>query len=224
MRALARAAVLAVTLGLPACARNGDGAAADAPAPAPPVVERPPLPQAPADRPPSRRDTIQIEGNPEPVELRLVRSPADFPMPFTTYATSDFVVEPARRGDDPAVRFIAAFGGRRNDRAFVEVLAYPAGLSETEALARAQRAGTDEGGGALVPAERPLPRWAIGAWRLQGRGPDGMVLGGVSVGRHGPRRFHVLTRYPAEYADGFGPRAQVILDEWRWANGSTLGG
>src|SRR5690606_4159180 len=72
---------------------------------------------ATAARPQTRVDTLYLEGMPEPVELTLVRSPAGFPLPFSTYATDDFIVEPAGSDvqGDPAVRFIAAFGGVRND-------------------------------------------------------------------------------------------------------------
>ena len=223
MRPQARAAVLAAALALPGCTPKGGDAVAGGPTPAPPGVEQPALPGPAADRPPFRRDTIQIEGTPTPVELRLVRSPADFSTPFTTYAPTDFIIEVAGQGENRAVRFIAAFGGRRNDRAFMDVVMYPPGLSEADALARAQRTGFEASDGAdFSPAEGPP--WAIRAWRIQGRGREGMVLGGVHVGRHGARYFHVLTRYPAEYADGFGPRARVILDEWRWGDGSALGG
>ena len=33
----------------------------------------------------------------------------------------------------------------------------------------------------------------------------------------------MLQSYPAEYADGIGPRVKVILEEWRWEYGSGLG-
>lgn len=178
---------------------------------------------ATAARPQMRVDTLLLEGTAEPVELTLVRAPDGFPLPFSTYATSDFIVEStASKGDDdPAVRFIAAFGGVRNDDAFLEVAAYPAGLTEAQATARAERA-VGAGGNVVAPEEGSMD-WAVRQWRLSTRDPSGgVILGFAALGRHDGRWFHILARYPGEYADGFGPRADLILEHWRWDDGAPL--
>ncbi|HEX7089997.1 MAG TPA: hypothetical protein VF192_07660 [Longimicrobiales bacterium] len=178
---------------------------------------------AAAARPETRMDTLLLEGTAEPVELGLVRAPAGFPMPFSTYTTGDFVVEAAESeaDGDPAARFVAAFGGVRNDDALLEVAAYPPGVTEAEAIARAERA-VGAGADVVAPGETSL-RWATREWRLSRRAPGGgWILGFAGLGRHGGRWFHVLARYPGEYADGFGPRAAMILDHWRWADGAPL--
>lgn len=177
---------------------------------------------AAAARPQTRTDTLLLEGTAEPVELVLVRAPAGFPLPFSTYATGDFIVEPAEsEGGDPAVRFIAAFGGVRNDEAFLEVAAHPPGETEAEAAGRAERAA-GEGGDVVAPGEPGL-EWAVRRWRIARRDPrGGWILGFAGLGRHGDRWFHVLARYPGEYGDGFGPRADLILEHWRWDDGAPL--
>ncbi|HEY8468403.1 MAG TPA: hypothetical protein VIL18_02115 [Longimicrobiales bacterium] len=167
-------------------------------------------------------DTLLLEGMAEPVELPLVPAPDGFPLPFSTYATGDFIVEAAESGDgDAAVRFIAAFGGVRNADAFLEIAAYPAGSAEAEAVARAERA-VGAGGNVVAPEEASM-RWAVRQWRLTTRDPrGGWILGFAGLGRHADRWFHILARYPGEYADGFGPRADLILEHWRWGDGTPL--
>ena len=36
------------------------------------------------------------------------------------------------------------------------------------------------------------------------------------LGLHGDRYFRLTMHYPLEYGGGFGPRAELILNEWRW--------
>jgi len=173
-------------------------------------------------RPQTRVDTLLLEGTAEPVELVLVRAPAGFPLPFSTYTTGDFIVEAAEsEGGDPAMRFIAAFGGVRNDGAFLEVAVHPPGESEAEAAAHTERA-VGAGGDVVAPGEPGLD-WAVRRWRIGRRDPrGGRILGFAALGRHGDRWFHVLARYPGEYGDGFGPRADLILEHWRWDDGAPL--
>lgn len=177
---------------------------------------------AAAARPQTRMDTLMLEGTAEPVELRLARAPAGFPLPFSTYTTDGFIVEAAGSEDgDPAVRFIVAFGGVRNDEAFLEVTAHPPGETEAEAAARAERA-VGEGGEVVAPEEASMD-WAVRQWRLLRRDPrGGVILGFAALGRHDGRWFHILARYPGDYADGFGPRADLILEHWRWEDGTPL--
>ena len=174
-------------------------------------------------RPQTRVDTLFLEGMAEPVTLTLVRAPNEFPLPFSTYTAGDFIVESvaSTANGESAVRFIAAFGGVRNDEAFLEVAAYPAGTTEAEAAARAERAVGARGH--VVAAGEASMEWAVRQWRLEARDPrGGWTLGFAGLGRHGDRWFHILARYPAEYADGFGPRAGLILEHWRWDDGTAL--
>ena len=195
-----------------------------APAGEAPEVEDPPLPRADAtadttaapaqavpgaERPETRRDTIMLEGMPEPVTLRLFRTPGGFPLPFSTYFPEDMIAEVTPSGEE--VRFVAAFGGQRNDSAFVAARVYPEGATEEEARARLRAAL----GGAVERASEPAYGWGEEEYVRQGAGTVGRGV----LGRHAGRLFHVVVRYPAEYGDGFGPRAGTILDEWRWGDG-----
>ncbi|MBW3534513.1 MAG: hypothetical protein KY453_04755 [Gemmatimonadetes bacterium] len=170
-----------------------------------------------SERPATRTDTLLVEGMPEPVELRLVRSPDGFPLPFSTYAPAEFRVEQAMREGQPAVRFVAAFGGVRSEDAFVEIALYPAGGGQAAALERAALS--------MDPSAEPEILdgsglgWAELGWRWRGGGADGPYVAHFLLGHHGERWFQVLRRYPPEYAEGFVPRAEVILESLRWGDG-----
>lgn len=178
---------------------------------------------APA-RPATVRDTIRVEGMAEPVTLRLYAPSQGFPLPFTTYLPDEMTAEPV---GGEGVRFEARFGGAPNRDAFVYLFVHPA--DETEDAARETVRAVAESYGPIRefaevdPAHR-FP-WSIVQFRFdgrqQGREP---VVGAVGLGRHAGRLFHVIVQYPLEYGDGFPPRAQRILDRWRWADGSSLGG
>src|SRR5690606_41078517 len=72
-------------------------------------------------------------------------------------------------------------------------------------------------------SDQTSPDWAVRQWRIAERDPrGGWILGFAGLGRHAGRWFHILARYPGEYADGFGPRAERILEHWRWADGAPL--
>jgi hypothetical protein len=163
-------------------------------------------------------DTILIEGMPELVQLRLIREPAGFGAPFSTYVPEGFQVETNATDSVPAVRFVAAFGGVLNPAAFLEVALYPESISREDAM---RRAGSDLPAGARVPEPEAVP-WATAEWRARGRDAHGPFTGVVRLTSHGERFVRVMMRYPLEYGDGLPPRAAVILEEWRWGDGSPL--
>jgi hypothetical protein len=180
----------------------------------PPVPEARPLPA----RPELLLDSVRIEGDWQRAELRLVRSPAGFEPPFTTYLPSGLEVHFEVPDSAPSVRFIAAFGGRVNPEAFLQVRVYPEGT--TRAAAEREVTAYLAGRG---PRQDQVTRsegwpWTEAAWDFHyGAGPDtGGYLGTMGLGRYGNRFFHVLAHYPAEYGDGVGPRFHRILQEWRW--------
>lgn len=202
---------------LAACAPRGEQEADDPPVPAADTAREVPAEAAgPTSRPELRHDTIAVEGMPEPVTLRLYRTPPGFPLPFSTYVPEDMVAESAESaasGQGEAVRFVAAFGGRRTDSAYVLVRVHPEGV--TEQAARQTLRAAAGGGTAAPPGEHRHP-WALAEFS----GSTGATVAHGALGRHQGQFFHVLVRYPAELGDGFGPRAAVLLEEWRWEGGS----
>jgi hypothetical protein len=170
-----------------------------------------PPPAAPS-RPEVREGTITLAGMTEPMTYRLYRSPAGFALPFSTYLPADMQAEGASRGEDEAVRFVTAFGGARNERAFVQLTVHPAGTTLAEAR---ERFAAASGASAEVPAgERAYP------WALEERaGQSAGTIRHGALGEHAGRYFLLLAEYPAEMGDGMGPRIAEIVREWRWTAG-----
>jgi hypothetical protein len=211
LRALLTGALFASALA--ACGPGEPEAGEAPPVAADTTPEIPAQATGPTHRAETLQDTLVLEGTPEPITLRLYRTPPGFPLPFSTYVPTDMAAEPVSSGEGDGVRFVAEFGGVRNDSAAVAVMVYPDGATE-ETARGALRAAT----GAQGPVARDEQRhpWALAEFE---GGTGGSVARGM-VGRHGGRFFHVLVRYPAEYGDGFAPRAAKLLDHWRWEDGS----
>lgn len=228
---------LILSLLLGACG-SGQPPAEDAPAddsvPSPPynletlpqdstvaVARRDSLPPRPA----VLEDSISIEGMAQAERLTLVRSPAGFSPPFTTYLPSQMRVDFVASDTTPSVRFVAAFAGRTNPEAYLQVRLYPPGAAELVARTAVDTylRGRDPRQDNVHPSEGW--QWTIDAYDFQyGAGPQQSgFMGTIGIARHGNRFFHVLAHYPAEYGDGVGPRFERILREWRWEDdGSRL--
>jgi len=172
-------------------------------------------------RAPTMTDSIRIEGMLEASHLRLVRSPAGMQPAFSVYVPESFEVDFDRDGSD-AVRFTAAFAGRANPDAYVQVLFYPPGTSES--LARESVVGFAQSRSPGANAE-PADRfdWAIDQYRFQYGTPASLMTGAIALGVHDGRFFHVLIHYPAEYGDGMGPRVARMLESWRWETAGLAG-
>lgn len=195
-------------LTLAGCGKPAGGSAGEETAPAPPG--RPKL-----ERAATRLDTMQVEGMWDTVTVHLFRTPAGFALPFSTYVPRDLLAEPAP--EEGTVRFVANFDERRNDSVQVAIRAHPGGTSETQARAALAAA---LGGRKVARDENRMTTWSVEEYDLQ----DLDMTGRGMLGRHGDRWFHVVIRFPSEYADGFGPRVRIILQEWRWADtGEPLG-
>lgn len=165
-----------------------------------------------ASRPARRTDTLRVEGSPQPLESRLYRPPWREPLAFSTYVPADMITDAA--GD--TVRFVADFGGERNDSAFMEVVRLPHGVAP-DSIRRATRRLAEQHGLRAGPTSARLP-WAIAEFDFRGAGCSAATCptGTVVLAAHGGRFFRMLWRYPAEYGDGMAPRIRWILEEWRW--------
>ena len=180
---------------LAACGREGD---------APAARQTPPA---------TRSATIQVEGETDTVTVQSYESPPDAPLAFSTSLPAGMRPE-AVAETGSAVKFIS----EADPRAWVHVFIHPPEQPEDQARedvrAVAESYGVP-GVGEVEPSER-YP-WAIAEFRFRSRGTTAPTLAGsVALGRHAGRFFHIIVQYPVEFGDGFVPRAQRILDEWRW--------
>lgn len=175
----------------------------------------------------SRTDTLRIEGVPEPITLRLFRADDDFPLPFTTYVPEEMAASTDE--SEGTAHFTAEFGGVRNEDAFIHLYVFPPDTHLEEAVALAKGYKTGRGipvsrGIELIADELMPPHmdWAVQGFRFRYEGEDGVYAGTIGVGRHQDRHFMLLRHYPAEYGEGFEPRADLITDTWNWADGTGL--
>lgn len=180
----------------------------------------------PGMRPPEvKADSVMIEGTWQRTTVHLVPSPPGFEPAFYTYAPEDFAVHQSSSDEGASWRFNARFGGTENPEAYMLVFFFPEGTSDSEARRRMDALTANR---TMVQRDSAQPKrypWSEAEYSYQGKTKSGQpLLGSVALGRHNGRLFYILTEYPAEYADGFGPRAHVILKEWRWADGSSLSG
>lgn len=178
-----------------------------------------------AGRPRLRTDTILIEGSPETVSLGLFRTPAGFPMPFNTYVPADMVAQWSGQGEQ-GVRFMANFGGVANRQAYVGFVAREASAQAAEMLARAyEGAGGKRLGGEMVPMTDLDERypWARAGWDIHYDIDHVSYDAVLLLARHGNRLVQIVLHAPAEYGDGFWPRASLVLEHLRWADGAPLG-
>lgn len=178
-------------------------------------------------RPAMRTDTLMAEGTPQEIRLERFDAPDGFPLPFTTYVPAGMASEVDRGegGEVASVQFVAS------DGAFVHVVVHPSGTDPQEALGVVKAYSASHG----VPVSQgiePLPSpdvatrmpWAAEAYTFRYQAGGRWFAGTIGLGSHAGRLFHVLHHYPAEYGDSFGPRAALIMETWRWVDGSGLMG
>lgn len=146
-------------------------------------------PEAPA-RSETIRDSILLEGTYEPITAQLVKSTGS--MSFSTYAPADMRFERSSAQAGEGYYFFANFGGRKNENAFMLVFLLPEGSTDASAHAL----------GKAFVASRKSDR----------------QFSNYQPGSHNGRVFYVAYAYPAEFADGMGPRLAYIRRHWVWLN------
>lgn len=197
---------------LSGCARS-EPAADNTPAQSAP----PPQPEA-ARLPPVKNSTLALEGDEEPITLQLFESgSASLPVSFTTYVPADMIAQPGFAGDRSAVRFVANFGGKREQRAYMEVAFYPSVTGETTAKALLAESAASESSVKENVAPDKRFAWSVAEYEMVPKTRGG-IAGVAVLGSHGDRLFEITLHYPEEFAEGFVPRAYRILAEWRWTD------
>lgn len=173
-------------------------------------------PEPTAGMPDHKPDTLTIEGMPEPVTLRLFHRQG---LPVATYyPEGDFDPEVVTSAQGSAIHFVASFGGSRNENASIRLFfpfnlsplndpsqletlfVEPDGLADIEGYSIASTSGS-----ASCPAARHT-------WSLEA--DDGRI-GFACIANQDDNWYLAIASYPAEYGDGFGPRALPIIRELR---------
>lgn len=154
--------------------------------------------------PQEKRDSIRLEGMMEPITLKLVHM-TDADPPFTTYMPKDFVFERKSDGAGSDYHFYTAFGGKRNNDAYLLMHVFPAGTTREAAIAAVK---------AWVASRAAVEPASFGSFQF--RKSNVLHAGGIDLRQHGNRFYFVARNYPIEMADGFGPRANKITENWNW--------
>jgi hypothetical protein len=176
-----------------------------------------PAPGALPDRPTEQVMRIEIEGYPEELRFVLFRTGEGFALPFSTYVPVDMAAEADRWEALEGVRFVAVFGGQRNESAALRVIVHHAGATESDAVAVLRGLAADLGTELVDAPWEDSFEWSVRDFRNVAEPFRADAVEGVmALGIRGGRYFAVVIHYPAEYGDGFGPRAEQILREWRW--------
>ncbi len=176
------------------------------------------------DRPRFVVDTMEVEGSPEPARLGLFRSPDAFPLPFSTYLPAELVAEWSGRGEE-GLRFVANFDGETDRTAYVHVVPRTADTHAAGALARSYE-GVDGRrlGGAMRPMRDLTFRYpfAQSGWEFGYEVGEARYDGALLLLVQENRFVQLVVHYPVKLADTFVPRAGLIFQHWRWADGTPL--
>lgn len=154
--------------------------------------------------PQEKIDSIRIEGTAEPMKLKLVQPPGS--LPFLTYVPQDMIFEQVSSGEGEGYYFYTNFAGRKNEEAYLLMFVFPAGTEQTDAV-RLVKAYVASRSKDVAPAEYKSFRFKRG---------ETTFVGSIDLRMHGNRYYYLAKQYPEEYGDGFGPRAQRIIEEWKW--------
>jgi hypothetical protein len=161
------------------------------------------------NRLPIKTATISVEGEKIPITLRLYDQYSDL---FTTYfPEKDFIVEGGGSGEGTGVRFIANFGGSKNENAYVHV----AFMNNLRTLGQVRSFINRKGGliasnGWQVVSQTQNVSYPWAKEKIVfSKGKD--ITGTLYLGQQKGKAFYIITHYPVEYGDGFPPRADLIL-------------
>jgi hypothetical protein len=154
--------------------------------------------------PQQKQDSIGLEGTMHPITLKLVHM-TDADPPFTTYMPNDFVFEQKKDANGADYHFYTAFAGKRNNDAYVLLHVFPAATTREAAIAAVK---------AWVASRATVE--PAGFETFQFRKNNVLHAAGIDLRQHANRFYFVARQYPIEMADGFGPRAAKIIDNWHW--------
>ena len=171
----------------------------------------------PPPRPATKILTVSLEGAEQQMTARLfLATDAGLSLPFSTYVPEDMVVSAGHDSVGEFARFVAAFGGVRNEDAHVTVFVLPVATDSATAFARFHDAVNAL---ATIPPQTlqaPRQAWTREEFRLVRSRELTTQVGWAGLAEHDDRWFFAIQMQPEEYLEGMGPRAGAIWREWRW--------
>ncbi|QIR37441.1 hypothetical protein HCG51_12455 [Tolypothrix sp. PCC 7910] len=162
-----------------------------------------------ANRPATKTGTISIEGEKTPTTLRLYNQYSDL---FSTYfPEKDFIAEGNSSGEGTGVRFIANFGGSKNDNAYIHVafLNDLKNLNQLRSFINGKNGLIASNGWRVVSRSQKVAYPWAKEKIVFSKGKD--IVGDVYLGQQNGKVFYVILQFPVAYSDGFPSRADLIL-------------
>lgn len=175
-------------------------------------TEQAPQTTAASQRPNTKTETISVEGEATPVTLKLFEEASSV---FTTYyPEEDFIAESGGSGEGTGTRFYFNAGGTKNENVYVRLF-FPAQattLEQINKLVTQERGLLQSNQWKVVErTDEVLYSWAKEKIIYQQNTGSEPIGGEVYIGEANGKAFYVVTHYPMEYAEGFRPRADLIL-------------
>jgi hypothetical protein len=178
--------------------------------------------QPPSSRPATQTATLTVEGEPEEIQLVLFDSES---VPFSTYLPQGEFTDDINSSDEgTSVRFYWTFEGEVDESVYIHVF-FP-----SEAMSLAEIKDFVEGDRGLLASNNwsvtnrltDVPYdWAKEAIAYEENSEAGYFLGFVLMGAQDDKAFYILSHYPAEYAEGFQPRVEMVLDYLEFKHDSS---
>lgn len=204
-----------------ACASRSDNAAAERATGSTPQATATQTSQSPqvaqttqnSQQPRIKTETLSVEGEETEISLTLYDEVSEV---FTTYVPeNDFVAESSGSGEGTGARFYFSADGTKNGAVYVAMF-FPAQATSLEQIKElvTQPNGLLQSNQWQVVSrtETVSYPWAKEKIIFNEQGTASQPIGGaVYIGESEGKAFYVITHYPLEYADGFGPRADLIL-------------
>ncbi|MDZ7959472.1 MAG: hypothetical protein RMY34_16575 [Aulosira sp. DedQUE10] len=161
------------------------------------------------NRPATKTATISVEGEKTPITLRLYDQYSNL---FTTYfPEKEFIVEGGSSGEGTGVRFIANFGGTKNENAYIHVafLENLKNLQQLKSFVNSKNGLIASNGWRVVERSQKVSYSWAKEKIVFSKGKN--IVGAVYLCQQNGKVFYVISQFPVEYGDGFPARANLIL-------------
>ncbi|NJL36785.1 MAG: hypothetical protein HC840_09905 [Leptolyngbyaceae cyanobacterium RM2_2_4] len=173
--------------------------------------------------PETKMAQVSVEGETSEIELQRFVSESS---PFMTYfPAEDFTPEAAGEGSEEGDRFYFSPTGTPNREAYVQVV-FPENASSPEDVQ--QLVLGDKGLLAINNWDEVSQNsstaysWAVEEIFYEQNTDAETYMGVVYIGEQNGEAFYVVTHAPAEYGDGFDPRANMILENLEISDTNSL--
>lgn len=162
------------------------------------------------NRLPNKTATISVEAEKNTINLKIYQEKNLF---STYFPEADFLVQTQDINKVREVKFIANFGGIKNENAYIKFVFN----NDLKTLAEVKNFINSKDG--IIASDKlqivNLSSTVTYPWAKEkinfsiSKGQE--IFGDIYIGEEKGKAFYVITHYPAEYGDGFEPRADLIL-------------